>query len=522
MRSALLFLLPAAGLAAPLPAQHSLLHAPDGLAANDALGQAVGAAGDVNGDGAGDFMAGAPSVNAPAGYLMLYSGPDGSVLGMLQGVASVDGFGSAVAGLGDVNGDGLADVAVGAPYDDRGVADGGAVTVFAGGSGAVLYSVFGSLIAGQLGAALARVPDSNGDGVADLAVGEPGGTPTAFGAVYLLSGANGALLRTFNGLHAASAFGAAVTSPGDVNLDGMPDFLIGAQFSDVNGADSGSAYLFSGAGPLLLSIHGAAADERLGTAVAGDIGDWNGDGRPELAVGVPGASSAGLFSGSVRLFELNGGVFVDWPGEGDFHNFGAALAAPGDLDFDGNPDLLAGALFDLATGSGYVKLYAGLYGSLLAEFRGTGVAGGFGGALAGAGDVNGDGRNDFLVGAAGSNRAAPGAGSAFVYSLTGLKLSDPSPGLAGMINTLDVAVAPPLARVYFSFGFGQGYTAVPPCIGMGVGIASARLAGTAFANAAGDASFSGFVPASQAGRLIYMQAVTPSNCAVSNRVAHNF
>lgn len=508
-------------LAGLLPAQTTLHQARDGRHAGDQLGRALAPAGDVDGDGAGDFLVGAPSVTASSGYVLACSGRDGLVLYSVPGSTPQDGFGAALASLGDLNGDGIPEFAVGAPDDDALGTDAGLVSVHSGADGQHLYTLATGPALGHLGAALAALGDIDGDARPDFAAGAP--TDNAPGTVYLCSGVTGTPVRKIAGFSAGDGFGQALAAPGDVDLDGVPDVLIGAPGAATGGAGSGAAYLYSGAtGLQILALPGSAAGDHYGMAVAGPVGDWDGDGRPDLLVTAPGDDVRGMDRGVAYVLSGAGGSLIRaFSGEADGDNFGVSAAAPGDLDGDGVADLALGA-FSPATALGYAKAYAGLGAGLLASFRGTGETGGYALALAGGGDLDQNGTDELLVGAPFSDRAAANAGSAYAYGLDGPRLSGPTPGVAGAPNRLDVSGAVPQARVYFSFGTADGWTAFPGCPGLGLAMLAPNIAGTATADAFGAAHLVGQVPASFHGRALRLQAVVPSTCSASNLVLYTF
>ena len=371
-----------------------------GTVAGGMAGHWVAGAGDVDGDGAGDLLVGAPRVGILTGeaYLVLaaqlpdtgtFDLADAHVTFVAEG--EYDEAGDLVASAGDVDGDGLDDVLVGAPANDAGGEDAGRVYLFLG----------SSLTQGG------AVPLADAD-------------------------------ATFTGQDAGDHAGHAAISIGDLDGDGLPDLAIGAWGSSAGGMNSGSAAVF-----LAASI-GAGGDfglgqadtllvgqpgERAGWALA--AGEFDGSGVPDLVVSAHLSDQAGTGAGAAWLVQGEAlaaggslsladshGVFLG-EGEGDaYDQAGQALATAGDVDGDGLDDLLVGAFFNDDGGFNAGKTYL-LLGSRLATggvmqvgdaaaaFTGenlfledpTLMHDQAGETLAAAGDLNGDGLADFLIGA---------------------------------------------------------------------------------------------------------------------------
>lgn len=252
---------------------HEYIHPSE--AARLSYGAATAGLGDLNADGFADFAVAWPERSR----VDLFSGMDGAVIRMLER-AEITAFGLTLADLGDVNGDGVHDLAVGSPLhdaDDDGTDDThGGVWIFSGADGAELRSIIGAGDADELGWAIAAAGDVNGDGVPDFIVGAPGAGPSGEGRAVVHSGADGAVLRTFTGGAAGDRFGAAIAArdlPAEGGAgagDGVADFLIGAPGADVGAAaDQGRASLYNGAtGQLMKNLMGQAAGDAYGTSVA--------------------------------------------------------------------------------------------------------------------------------------------------------------------------------------------------------------------------------------------------------------
>jgi len=399
----------------------------DGAVAGDNSGLAVSAAGDVNGDGFDDVIVGAVGVNyssgaayvvfgktsgfAPAVDLSALNGTNGF---RLDSAAVGDNTGFAVSTAGDVNGDGFDDLIIGAPAASPGLS--------AAGSSFVVF-------------------------------GQAGGFSPAM-SLSALNGINGFRL---NGGSPNYGFGHAVSSAGDVNGDGFDDLIVGAHRADLNGGYSGSSFVvFGQAGGFAAALSvaglngvngfrmdGVSAYNVLGQSVS-SAGDINGDGFDDLIVGAPYAGrdygtvlgsayvvfGRAAFGAQVRLAELNGsnGFRIDGLRNGDHTAWSVSDA--GDVNGDGFADVLVSATqFDLpgALNAGAAFVVFGRAGGFapvidvgalngndgfridgVASFDDTGIS------VSAAGDVNGDGFDDLLVGADGADAGVEYSGAAYV------------------------------------------------------------------------------------------------------------
>lgn len=411
----------------------------------DRLGQAVAAAGDVNGDGIADLAVGAPSNDTggpDAGAVYLFFGPVESDTrdisdadAKLVGEAAGDWAGFAVA-AGDLNGDGFSDVVVGAPRADYGGNVSGAVYVVYGGdsmSGRISLSDASAKLVGERAGTFAgfsvAARDADAPDRPSILVGAPTNLSAArTGSAHLLaanslsgtaslSDADATLVGEAEG----DVAGWAVAWAGDVTNDSVADVVIGAPAHDVNDSeDAGAAYVVGTdvegtarvANVADAKLFGTSAGDNFGFAVAG-AGDANGDGVADLLVGAPfddrrgsNAGAGHLFfgadslSGPVRALAAPVSVFGEAPGD----RFGWSVAGAGDVDCDDRSDVLVGAPYRDATARDAGATYL-IYGKSTAESvavvrlagDGEGDLAGF--DVGGGGDVAGDDGADVLVGA---------------------------------------------------------------------------------------------------------------------------
>ena len=422
------------------------------------LGFLPQAAGDVNGDGFADLVTPAPyyySAVAGGGAVLIYHGgadtladePDGQHYGQIAG----DWLGSSSASAGDVNGDGFSDLAVGVPDHDAGTSGEGRVHVFHGSSDPSLaaphWTYDGQFLDGGTGGSVASAGDVNGDGYGDLVVGtaELDHPETDEGRVDVFHGSATGLSTGpdwfFESNLDDATLGWQVASAGDINGDGYGDLIVGAPGYSNGQASEGRAYVFYGSSEGLAANPGWTFESDLAQARFGDAvssaGDVNGDGFADVIVGAPGFESGHTNEGAAFGFlgSIDGLPDVpNWIIETNRPNsgYGERLTALGDVNGDGYCDVAIGALQDdnPELREGRVYIYHGSPAGLStsADRVLEEAAGGlFGAVLSGAGDVNGDGLADLIVGSPGFDCPALNCGRAyfFVGSASGI-VSEPA------------------------------------------------------------------------------------------------
>ncbi len=403
-----LALLPLSLLLVPAAAAQAPLYDLSGQT-NDQFGQAVGWIGDVNGDGQEDIAVGAPfgdGIQPDAGYVRIVSAKTPGTLVTIKGERTGDRFGWSLAGLGDIDGDGVGDLIVGAPrHEWTAGTDRGAVYVLSGATGAQIWKLGGSADNDQLGYAVAGPGDVDGDGTPDYAMGVPWDSQVKDdgGIVWIHSGATHGFLRLYTGQAAGDNLGFALSAVGDLSGDSVPDLLAGAPGADVvNFIDAGRAYVLSGAasGGIVFSHPGSFTGGQLGYSVAGGL-DANLDGTFDCVLGEPFANANGNSSGRALL--ISGAThavlhaFLGSPGDTLGHSVGAMR----DVDLDNRGDLVVGvpradvgALVD----AGLAKVYSGATGAFLFEMGGYHTAERFGQSVAGVGRLNNDLATDVIAG----------------------------------------------------------------------------------------------------------------------------
>jgi hypothetical protein len=356
-------------------------------------------------------------------------------------------FGTTVVVVGDMDGDGRAEFAVGANDDNTAGPGAGRVFIFRGGTGlgGPPAQIIDGLAGDFLGSSLAPAGDQDNDGRADLLIGAPAGsdlTPNATGRVLLVYGSNPLGTRApriINGDDPNDRFGESIANLGDFDGDGRTDFAIGAPG---RADEQGMVRVYRGGftPPIpLYSVHGQEIGDAFGEAIAG-VGRTRGVASTnDMVVGAPFNSEIHLFAGRAYLFHGGAGAdtFPDqvWSGTSDAE-LGGAVAGIGDINGDGRTDWLVGLpglQLGMNPAAGRAYLFTGAAtpptGPALL-INGSLAFGYLGSALAGIGDVNGDGRPDWAVGQPGS-ADSPTPGTVRVFLGKPIPTSTPDQVLTG-------------------------------------------------------------------------------------------
>lgn len=371
--------------------------------------------GDYDSDGFSDVITGDPSDDTngeDAGRVSLYYGGlqmDAAPDAMFYGEPAHDRFGSSVSCAGDLNHDGYDDVIIGAPFSDAGGAGTGSVYLCLGGDNMTTTTkrvVIGQTEYGYLGTSVSCIGDVNGDGSPDVIIGSQGGQARLYLHLFLNYFEDHPADFTFSDGKLGSGFGNSVSSAGDFNRDGHDDFVIGAHCDNTKGTQTGRAYIYFG-GPFMgtipeITLDGETEFDNFGTSVA-HAGDVNNDGFSDIVVSAPGYEVNGEKVG--RVYVYYGNHVLD--SEPDViitgnspQSIGPSIAHAGDVNNDGYDDIIVGAPYYGAAPGGFSHVYIYHGGAdmdnepdLIIE-KGFG----FGAAVCRAGDLNGDGYGDVMIG----------------------------------------------------------------------------------------------------------------------------
>jgi len=421
----------------------------EGTVVNGQYGTSVATAGDMDGDGYSDLIVGAPGADATSSAAYVYYGgpdkpsatPNWSKRSNQEGAA----FGWSVGTAGDVNGDGYAEIIVGAPHWDSGEADEGGAWIYRGAAGGLLSTPYwykqGDKAGAVFGWSVGTAGDVDGDGYSDVVVGAPlwsdNSDQPAEGGAWVYPGSSTGVSSTpawsKDSDQSGARFGYAVAAAGDVNDDGYGDVIVGAPYMQYGEADEGVAWLYLGSAAGLDTrparhFQSDTPGALLGHSVAG-AGDVDADGYSDVIIGAPEWEDDLTNEGLALLFRGNGQGLessASWRMQSNVAGaqMGYAVAGAGDVNGDGYADVVVGAPYWASVGhfsQGKVWVFHGAPAGLRTSYAWVSSAGEdyalYGWAVGTAGDVNGDGYADVLIGApqmTGSGAAE--SGLAFLFS----------------------------------------------------------------------------------------------------------
>ncbi|UCG30056.1 MAG: FG-GAP repeat protein, partial [candidate division WOR-3 bacterium] len=421
------------------------------------FGNSVSVAGDVNGDGYSDVIVGAyryDNGQTDEGRAFVYHGSSTGLSATPDWTAESDQaearFGWSVSAAGDVNGDGYSDVIVGAYWYDNGQTDEGRAYVYHGSATGLAATPCWTAESDQanawFGYSVSAAGDVNGDGYSDVIVAAVwyDSGQTNEGRVYAFHGSAAGLCSnagwSAESDQASAQFGNSVSSAGDVNGDGYSDVIVGVYWYDNGEINEGRAYVYHGSatGLSLTPDWTAESDQafaRFGHSVSG-AGDVNGDGYSDVIVSALNYDNGQVDEGRAYVYHGSAtGLYLmpDWTAESNQTEaeFGISVSSAGDVNGDGYSDVIVGAYrYDNGqTNEGRAYVFHGSAAGLpltsdwtaesdQAEAR-------FGGSVSTVGDVNGDGYSDVIVGAYWYDNGQTNEGRAYVYhgSATGLSLN---------------------------------------------------------------------------------------------------
>jgi len=413
-----------------------------GQAAGDQFGVSV-SAGDVNGDGYNDFIVGAMWNDAGGSYAgrsYIYFGGismDNIADVTMTGEAAGDWFGYSVSTAGDVNGDGYSDVIVGAMDNRAGGIRAGRVYIYYGGT--IMDNTADVIMTGEaaedrFGNWVSTAGDVNGDGYSDVIVGSTGNDAggTSAGRSYIYFGGismDNIVDVIITGEASGHRLGNSVSTAGDVNGDGYSDVIVGAYFNDAGGRRAGRSYIYFGGTSMDnladVVMTGEAAGDYFGESVS-TAGDVNGDGYNDVIVGAFANDAGGVDAG--RSYIYFGGILMDnladviMTGEAADDFFGYATSIAGDVNGDGYSDVIVGAYQNDTGGDNAGRSYIYFGGTSMdniADVIMTGEAAydNFGYSVYTTGDVNGDGYNNVIIGAWKNDAGGNNAGRAYIYAI---------------------------------------------------------------------------------------------------------
>jgi hypothetical protein len=381
-----------------------------GEAAGDQFGWIARNIGDVDGDGIPDIVTSAPTHDGHAGRIYVYSVGSGKLLWSADGKPG-DELGSGVEGIGDADGDGVPDVAASGPSGS------GVAYIYSGRDGHILQSFESARNDELFGNHISGIGDIDGDGHADLIIGAPGkqGESKNTGHAYIYSGKDGRLLFTLSGERLGDSFGSAVAG----YSKGKEHYLVvGAPLA---GPDHhGRVYAYDNpAGPPKFVIDADDSGNALGAMFISILANTNGAATHDIFVSDWTNTARGPSTGRIYVHSgTTGEHLLTLTGESAGDGFGTSKSTAGDVDGDGHEDLIVGAwqYGHVALSAGRAYLYSGKDGHLIKTFTCRIPGDTFGFDAVGLGDVDGDGTADLLITSGWSGVSGHHSGRVFIIS----------------------------------------------------------------------------------------------------------
>ncbi len=402
----------AADFANPFVEHVKVLLEVDGDSAGDQFGWIARSIGDVDRDGAFDFVTSAPTKSIGgdnAGRVYAYSSRTGKLLWTADGKPG-EQLGTGLESAGDVDGDGAQDVVAGAPYSGR-------AYVYSGRDGHTIFTLRAENDSDAFGQHVSSAGDVDHDGHADFLIGAPQNNSGGKGAgrAYLYSGKDGHLMLTLTGERAGDAFGSTVGGYSDAKRTFI---IVGAP--GAGSRKSGRTYVYEGRStkPKFI-IESDSTGRALGAMFVSVMGDVDGDGVPDIYASDFSNSAKGPSTGRIYVHSgRDGRRLLTLTGEQRGDGFGIGPGKTGDVDHDGHADLVVGSwqYSAAATSGGRVYLYSGRDGRLIATYTNRIPGDTFGFDAVGIGDVDGDGTVDLLLTAAWSGIHGFHSGRLFILS----------------------------------------------------------------------------------------------------------
>lgn len=327
-----------------------------------------------------------------------------SALSAAAGSQIGEQLGFSVCGVDDVDGDGIRDLAVGQPGAHNGaVTAAGRVSLVSGRTGGILATTAGSAVNGRLGEGVLRIDDVTGDGLAELMIGAPGVNGQT-GAIAMFNGANLSPMPALPGPGPASRFGEHLVRLDDQDGNGIGEIAVSAAgFASGAELQAGAVLVIDpSTWNVLRQFNGTAAFDQLGTGL-GTIDDMTGDGRRELVIGAPGFDPPGASgAGRVEVIDPTSGGLVRFVwGSQPGDAFGFACAGVGDVTGDAVPDFVGGAPAASPGGvtfAGTAVLVSGASSTPVAAYFGSNFSDRLGSVVAGLGDLDADGLPEYAFG----------------------------------------------------------------------------------------------------------------------------